>query len=194
MGSRLQAFLPSVCCRLPSYFEGRDRMMSLRIKLLLGGMGVLAVPTGAAAQLSESAVVDILRECRKIGDVAARAACYDNIPLGQPGAAPLEQAPAASPSAAPAASPAPSRFGSNQLPQARGAEAGEPEQINARVTAVTQREPGIYLLTMEDGAQWQFVDAAPSSYDAPRRGSEVEIFSAALGSYQIRYAGQRALR
>lgn len=170
-------------------------MMSLRIKLLLGGMGVLAaVPTGAAAQLSDSAVVDLLRECRKVGDVAARTACYDNIPLGQPGATPVEQAPAASPSAAPAASRAPSRFGSNQLPQARAAKAGEPEQINARVTAVTQREPGIYLLTMEDGAQWQFVDAAPSSYDAPRRGSEVEIFSAALGSYQIRYAGQRALR
>lgn len=171
-------------------------MTSLRIKLSLAGMAVLAVfPTSAAAQLSDGAVVDTMRECRKIADVSARTACYDNIPLGQAAAAGSQQGAApAAPTQAPAASSAPAGFGSNQLPRARAAEVGEPEKIVARVTAATEREPGIYLLTLEDGTQWQFVDSAPSSYDPPRRGSQVEIFSAALGSYQMRYEGQQALR
>jgi hypothetical protein len=145
----------------------------------------LLAPATAHAQLSDGTVASILRECRKIADTAARVACYDNIPLG-------EQAAAAPP--APANASAPRGFGANQLPQTPEERAAEPEELTAAVASAVQREPGIYLITLEDGSQWQFVDPAPPSFEPPRRGATVEISSASLGSYLLRYAGQRALR
>ena len=61
-------------------------------------------------------------------------------------------------------------------------------------TRSAEREPGIYVLTLEDGAQWQFVDAPSTSYDPPRPGSTIEISKASLGSYLMRYADQRGIR
>ncbi|AKH42552.1 hypothetical protein FHS61_000322 [Altererythrobacter atlanticus] len=57
-----------------------------------------------------------------------------------------------------------------------------------------RRSPGIYLLTLEDGARWEFVEAVPFSYNPPGRGSTVEISRAALGSFMLRYAGQPGVR
>ena len=123
-----------------------------------------------------------MRECRRIADPAARVACYDNIPLG--GEA----------QAAPAAPSQPGGFGSNQLPRSEPERTAEPDEVTATVASAAEREPGVYLLTLEDGTQWQFVDAAPRSYAPPRRGSTVEIIAASMGSYLLRHADQRALR
>ena len=49
-------------------------------------------------------------------------------------------------------------------------------------------------MTLEDGAQWQFVEGVPLSYNPPRRGASVEIRSASMGSYLMRYQGQAAVR
>lgn len=146
-------------------------------------------PGTAQAQLSHGTVIDILLECRKLEDTAARIACYDNIPLGQAAAAP---SPVTRP--APAEIPRAGGFGSNQLPRAAAALDAEPNEISAKVSAVTERTPGTYVLTLEDGAQWQFVDATSKSYDPPRPGSTIQISSASLGSYLMRYAGQRSVR
>ena len=59
---------------------------------------------------------------------------------------------------------------------------------------MAEREPGILLLTMQDDTQWLTVDTVRGSYDRPRRGSTVEIVSAAMGSYMMRYAGQPSVR
>ena len=55
-------------------------------------------------------------------------------------------------------------------------------------------EPGLYLLTLEDGSQWRFVEAVPPSYDPPRAGSHVALQRAALGSFRMNFASQRAVR
>jgi hypothetical protein len=170
-------------------------MRSFRTHLALCGVAALALaPLAAHAQLDDRTVVSILQECRKIADTAARTACYDNIPLGQTVAAAPSSQPAA-PAPAPAAPATASGFGANQLPpQPAPAKPAAPDRIAATLTAATMVTPGVYRLTLEDGAQWQFVDAVSSSYDPPRGGSEVEIAAAALGSYLMTYRGQRAVR
>jgi hypothetical protein len=179
-------------------------MIARSAKATLAGAVFLAFGTGPAhAQLDDPTIASIVRECRKVQDETARIACYDNIPIGQPAAGPstspasLPPQPAAVPSAAAPPSRAaqtPGGFGSDQLPRPANATPAEPEEIVARVSAAVEREPGIYLLTLEDGAQWEFIDSVPPSYDPPRRGKTVELISASLGSYLMRYADQRAIR
>lgn len=139
-------------------------------------------PAAAHAQLDDATIGRVMRECRRIADTSGRVACYDNIPLGE------------DPQATPAAAPPPRGFGSNQLPRAEPERAVDADEMTATVASAVEREPGVYLLTLEDGTQWQFVDAAPRSYAPPRRGSRVEIIAASMGSYLLRHAGQRALR
>jgi hypothetical protein len=168
--------------------------------LAILAIAAMAGPVPAAAQPTDyDAVMEAIRGCAKIADVAARAACYDAIASGEPATGP-SAAPAPTPNPAPAPSPgasvtrAPGGFGGEQLPKPAAARAAEPKEISARVSAAVEREPGVYLLTLEDGAQWVFVDSAPASYDMPRRGSTIDLIGASLGSYLMRYADQRAIR
>jgi hypothetical protein len=168
-----------------------ETVMARSAKAMLAGAVLLVLGTGTAhAQLDDATIADIIRECRQLPDEAARIACYDNIPLGQPAAAP-----AASPASpqAPAAR-APTGFGGEQLPRPAAAAPAEPREMTARLSAVAERRPGVYLLTLEDGAQWEFIDSVPPSYDPPQRGKTVELIGAALGSYLLRYDGQRGVR
>ena len=166
--------------------------MSHRAAIAAASLAAVAMtaPT-AAAQDGEAAIRSQLRACSQIGDVAARVACYDALSSGgaEAAAAPLLQA-----------APEPRGLGCEQVRRARTPQAeratmqAEPDSIEATVAAVVQREPGIHLLTLEDGAQWQFVEGVPLSYNPPRRGSKVEIRGASLGSYQMRYQDQAAVR
>ena len=152
-----------------------------RLPILTAVAAALLAPSAAQAQVEER-----MRECRRLAEASARTACYDAIPLDAPEQRPVvEQAP---PPRAPAG------FGASQLPAPPSAASSEPERISARVARAVERQPGIWLVTLEDGTEWQFVDGAPSSYDPPRPGSTVEISRASLGSYLLRYAGQRAVR
>ena len=156
-----------------------------KLPLLATAALMLLAPSAVQAQVEER-----MRECRRLADEGARIACYDAIPLDAPEQRPaVEQAPAAR-----AAPRAPAGFGASQLPAPPSAASSEPERISARVARAVERQPGIWLVTLEDGTEWQFVDGAPSSYDPPRPGSTVEISRASLGSYLLRYAGQRAVR
>lgn len=158
---------------------------------LIAVASVLA-PQAAAAQ--ESRAVDAVRQCRTIADTAARVACYDRIDVGSPAIAAAAPAAAATP-----ISPPREGLGANQLPpapQPRPAEprTSEPARIEAGVATVVEREPGVLLLTLADGTQWLTVDTVTQTYNRPRRGATVEIVSAAMDSYQLRYGNQRALR
>ena len=57
-----------------------------------------------------------------------------------------------------------------------------------------QREPGIYLVTIEDGAQWLFSEPVPRNFRPPRKGALVEIKRASLGSFLMVVDGQSAVR
>lgn len=151
---------------------------------------LMLIPASGQAQGADRGLAELLRKCRKLADLDARTACYDGIALDEE--APQEK-PAAPPSLADGERQAGTGFGGNQLPRTSAPDP-EPERISTRVERAVERQPGIYLLTLEDGTQWQFVDAAPTAYDPPRAGSSVEIIRAAMGSYLIRYAGQRSVR
>lgn len=166
---------------------------------------LLPLPLAAQDAAQDRAALAALRACARIADVTARVACYDSnvgVEIAQPGPAAgsatfgANQLPAPRPAAStpPPQPPQEARgFGANQLPRDSRASEG-PNALTVTLAAVSQAEPGIYLLTLPDGAQWRFVDAAPLSYDPPRKGSSVEFLAAALGSYLLRYNGQMGLR
>lgn len=141
-------------------------------------------------------IVIIMRACAEIEDVMARVTCYDNNigPRRQasgitPGSARTDSPPAATANAAPAG------FGAEMVRQPEAERRrGRQDNLAAEVSASREIEPGIYLLTLSDGAQWQFVDSAPLAYDPPRSGDRVELERGSLGSVFLEFADQRRLR
>ncbi len=167
--------------------------------LLAGAAALLASTTPASAQVNEGVVLNIMRECAKIDDPTARLACYDNN-IRSAGAAP-RNVPGSSP--APRGGGAPvsansgvSGFGGETVrtPDRFQAPAGEASEINARVASVQQREPGVYLIQLEDGAQWLFSDSVSTSFGIPSRGDTVRIQRASLGSFLMRIDQQAPVR
>lgn len=152
----------------------------------------------AYARTDYEAVVRLMAECARIGEIGARVACYDRtmeaarlIAAAPP---PAAETPPKLAAPAPAERP-PSGFGGESLRKPDPVrQASAAEEIEARVRTARQTEPGMYLLTLEDGAQWRFVEAAPPSYSPPRAGDRIELRSGALGSYLMRFADQRSLR
>ncbi len=83
-----------------------------------------------------------------------------------------------------------SEFGSNQLRAPASAASQEPDRIAARAAArAVERQPGIYLLTLDDGTEWQFADSAPAAYDPPRAVPPIEISRASLGELPAALCG-----
>lgn len=87
-----------------------------------------------------------------------------------------------------------SGFGGNHLSRTPEARAVQPERIQAGISAVTEREPVIPLFTLADDTQWLSVDTVSQSYSRPRRGATVEIVSASMDSYLMRYGSHRSIR
>lgn len=150
--------------------------------------GAYALGSSAASAQDGRTLAGSVRQCRTIPETAARVACYDGIDVGTP-----------TTTAAPAAAIAPpaqraGSFGSDQLshpPEARGTPA---ERIEAGISSVAEREPGILLFTLADNTQWLSVDTVSQSYGRPRRGATVEIIAASMDSYLMRYGSQRSIR
>jgi hypothetical protein len=185
---------------------------------------LLATPAAAQEQATDyEAIVRIMRECARIADVAARVACYDNTVGAERLIADAREAPAsAPPRAAPvpprrevAAAPQPTSraapqtangsaslaqppatrgFGAETLPVPETVREQQASEVQLAVTRAESVEPGIYLLTLEDGSQWRFLDAVPMSYDPPRSGAKVDLARASLGSFLMSYADQRSVR
>lgn len=162
---------------------------------LAAALCLSADPGQAQEQSDYEAIVRLMRECARIADVPARVSCYDktiNADRLIAGSAQVQSGPAND--SANASAPRPGRFGEDSLRQPTPRSADRLAQVILDVDAAERLEPGIYLLTLRDGSKWRFVDAAPLSYDAPRKGSQIELARASLGSFQMRYAGQRPIR
>ncbi len=175
-------------------------MTAQRAAILLAGaaaLGAFAIP--ASAQVSDDIVLEIMRQCARIDDATARLACYDNN-IRAAGGNPRNSVPGemVSPggSSAPLSNSGPSGFGREDVrtPARFETPAGQMSEITARVRRVRERQPGIYLIELEDGAQWLFTDSVSRSYSPPRQGSEVEISRAALGSFLLRFDNQASVR
>ena len=69
-----------------------------------------------------------------------------------------------------------------------------PDAITARVAGVSLREPGIYLITLEGGAQWLFGESVGRDYRPPRKGDTIDLRHASLGSYLMRFDNQESVR
>jgi hypothetical protein len=175
-------------------------MFAQRVAIVLAGSTALAlVPSPAAGQVSEGAVLGIMRECSRIDDPSARLACYDNNMRSAGGAVRSTvpgQVQVQGGGGAVFTDGRPAGFGREDLPVPESARAATfgPDEIVATVTEVTPRGPGIYAFTLSDGAQWVFTESGGSTYNPPRRGSEVEIIRGALGSFLMRFSNQPAVR
>jgi len=166
--------------------------------LAAGAATLLLAGMPATAQVSDGIVLNILRECAKIDDPTARLNCYDNnirAAGGNPQAAApgRVETPRAS-AGAPVVATAPGGFGADAVrAPIRQAPAVEADEVTARITAITQRGPGLYLFTIEDGGQWQFAEGVSNSYRVPRVGSTIEIERGSLGSFLMRFDSQQAV-
>lgn len=174
-------------------------MFAHRVAIIIAGSTALAcLPTAAAAQVAEGITLNILRECSRIDDPSARLACYDNNMRsagGQarstvPGQVQVQGGGAVNTDGRPAG------FGREDLPvsQAARAQTYGPDEITATIASITQRGPGIYLMTLEDGARWIFAEGVDSTYNPPRSGSRVEIRRGAMDSFLMRFDNQTSVR
>ena len=163
--------------------------------LAAGAASLLLAGAPALAQIDQNTAVNILRECARIDDAAARLACYDNnirnvggtVRATVPGQVQVQGG------AAPVASNSPSGFGAEDVraPERFSAPSGAVQEINARITSVRPREPGIYAFTLEGGAEWLFAEGVSSGYRMPQAGSVVEIERGGLGSFLMRFDDQK---
>ena len=166
-----------------------------------GAMAVTLAATPASAQVSDQIVLNIMRECAKIGDPGARLSCYDNnirnaggAPASGP-ALPRSNAPVSGGSAPVAPSSQAGGFGAESIRSAERFEQGAGDgEVDVRVASIRQRQPGIYRLTLEDGAEWTFVESVPTFYKLPAKGSVITIKSGALGGYLMRFDQQQQVR
>ena len=172
-----------------------------RVSILALAATSLAITTSpATAQVDRNIVMNILIECAKIDDPTARLACYDNN-MRQVGATPRNTIPGqvrgVQGGGAPVESQGPQGFGSDDLRSVDAGRfqprAGQADEIHPRVATVTEREPGIYLVTLDDGAQWMFAESVSRNYRLPRRGEQVEIERGAMGSYLLRVEQQQGV-
>jgi hypothetical protein len=171
--------------------------------LALGSAVLAALPAPASAQIADDVVLNIMRECARIDDPTARLGCYDNN-IRSAGANPRNTVPGevrvqgggGAPLVQNGAAGGATGFGREDVrtPERFNTPAGEVEEVTARVTAVTQRQQGIYMVTLEGGAQWLFVQGVDVTFAPPRVGSTVEIRRGAMDSFLLRYNNQPSVR
>lgn len=162
--------------------------------LAAGAASLLAPGAPAVAQMDQNTAVSILRECARIDDASARLACYDNNirNIGGTARTTVPGSVQVQGGAAPVAVNNPRGFGAEDVrtPDRFTTPSSQLQQINAKVTSIRPREPGIYAFTLEDGAEWLFAEGVNSGYRVPRNGSTVEIERGALGSFLMRFDNQ----
>lgn len=176
-------------------------MTAFRATVLAIASAPLALmATPAQAQIDDAIVLDIMRQCARIDDASARLACYDNnVRVGNTNA-PRPSVPGAMPRPQSGTAIAPNNgatgFGREDVrgPERFETPAGEIEELTARVSSVVQQTQGVYLLTLEDGAVWQFAETVDFAYRPPRSGSTISIDRAALGSFLMVFDNQRSVR
>lgn len=186
-------------------------MKAHRAAMLLAGGAFLAAGSALCAQtagrIPDATVINIMRECAKIDDPTARLACYDNNVRsgGFDGRAPMVPGQGGrvngggAPNAGAGGNYGAQGFGASSVKNPDRFQSSEqrgegPDAITARVAAVKQRQPGIYLVTLEGGAQWLFSESVSDAFRAPRKGDSVDISHASLGSFLMRFGNQESVR
>ena len=167
-------------------------------RALLGvGLTLILVTEQARAQTGD--VMGRMRACRVIGDVTARAACYDRLTdsLAPPQVNPSPSAPsraaptpplppvtASPPSPAAPNAPAINRFGQSDLPIQKVIPKDElpPDEITARVKSVRGDASGNLTVTLDNGQVWRQTEAGPLRI---LPGSAVKIRSGVLGAFYM---------
>jgi hypothetical protein len=174
-----------------------------RAIVLITGAAMAVTATPGIAQVDPGIVLNIMRECAKIDDPTARLACYDNnIRAGGATGSIPGQMGRPNGGGAVANPNAPSGFGADDLrsqrverfhPYGEGSSGG-PREISSHVAAVRERQPGIYLVTLDTGAQWLFTEGVSQTYSPPRKGDTVRIEHGALGSYMMMVGKQAGVK
>jgi len=177
-------------------------IMAFRGTMLAATAASLFLMAGPAfAQADQRTAINILVECSKIDDPTARLACYDNnIPQAAnsvPGIVPVP--PRGVGGGAGAAVPqgrGPQGFGAEslQVQQERFTPVPSSQrEIHPTVASIREREPGVYLVELTDGAQWLFSESVSRAFVLPKPGDEVEIERGAMNGYLMRVGEQRAV-
>ena len=166
----------------------------------LAALAIAATPV-CARDKSEEGLPEALAqlaECRAIADSTARLACYDReattlIAATEEGTVRVvdtEEVKTIRRSLFGFSLPRIGLFGG-------GKEKGEEEEVKLLTTTVTSVRAlpyGKYQFTIAEGdATWQTTEA-PLALRKPKVGSEVELERAALGSYWVRFEGQRSVK
>jgi hypothetical protein len=193
------------CTPLP-LSDGKGEILKImnahRAAILLAGAAMFAtIHVSASGQVPDDVVLNIMRECARIDDPSARLACYDNN-VRNTGASPRNTVPGdtvVQGSGAVLRGPdttGVSGFGMEDVrtPERFESRPGELQELTARVAEIRQVGAGRYVITLEDGAVWRFTDGVPTTYRVPRRGSQVEINRASMGSFLLRFQGQQSVR
>jgi hypothetical protein len=111
----------------------------------------------AGANAHADNLSDRVRECRAIGDDAARLACYDGLLSAAVSTAPTAPtAPAASVAEAASPPPAPASLGAETMRQKdRTGEAAEKIEVSATVTRCGENADGRYVFYFSNGQVWK---------------------------------------
>lgn len=160
----------------------------------------LTLAAGLAAQAApdkpkgRAAVLQSVVDCRKLTDDAARLACYDAA-IGK-----LDEAEKSGDvvvvDKAQVREARKAAFGFNfQMPSfmTAGEKPEELERISAVVASARQDANGKWIIKLEDGAVWRQIDTAILNKD-PKKGSKVEIRTAALGSFFMKVDNNMQMR
>lgn len=147
--------------------------------------------------------------CSVVKNKADRLACFEAVAREVPRSAPPAAAEAPQPAAAAPAPAAPVAAAQPSAPRAAATDFGSetvrapvreresrperPDKITARVASVTPRAPGMWRVTLDNGATWDFAESV-SDFRVPGAQDEVEIRRGALGSYLMRFDKQPAIR
>lgn len=172
--------------------------MSTRVFLVASAF--LVAGTGAASAKDKApppapqAYKDLV-QCKEIAEPAARLACYDEK------AGKLEQATASGElvvSDRATVKEAQRGLFGFRLPSLKlfgGGDDGKDEitSIDGVVASARTFGYGSWRITLQDGSVWEQIDDERPVFD-PAKGDKVKIYKAALGTFKMNIAGQRAIK
>lgn len=152
-------------------------------------IAMVCAPALAQQPTDYAHTVRAMKACAGIADIPGRVACYDRT-IAEPSVATNDRRPAPSRVSTRTAA----AFGHESLPQTSEQRSQLANRAELRVTSVEETAPRVYRFVLADGGTWELTDAAPLSYDAPRKGESVAINRASLRSFLMEYSGQASLR
>ncbi|HZK98455.1 MAG TPA: hypothetical protein VFC47_01020 [Caulobacteraceae bacterium] len=133
-------------------------------------------------------------DCRKVGDVAARLACYDTAvdamataeSKGDLVTIDREQRRAVRRQAFGLSLPSFTLFDRGERPE-------DADRISAQIAGASRNAEGKWVIRLDDGAVWRQIDDNSLARD-PHPGSIAKIRRAALGSFFVNIDGEQAIR